>query len=205
MGTPHSPATAEECKLVPLFSALRLYELAGLHPPGNKSACGAYLGSLEDEFKSIVDERKGEPLRVACFYDELPSRGLGWMAVPRSSAAPGGYLAVGIHAEQKDMARFASPEENGFKRLFGELARWVRGIEDSQPEKAMTGSDKLDHADSKMLGRPGLSCVEGSGDGEVVEIRLEDGAGAKTWSTGGTALCGREEERHPFEFAVSSP
>lgn len=204
MGTPHSAVPAHECELVSLFSALGLYALAGLHPPGNTPAGGAYLGALEDEFRSMVGEReKGGRLRVACFYAELPSRGIGWMAVPRGSAAPEGYHAVGVHADQKDMARFASPEENGFKRLFGELARWVRGVQDGKPKEAVAVSGKLDPESKNVFGGSELSCVESSGDGEVAEIWLGDGAGAETWSTGRTPLSGSEEEQRPLKDDMS--
>lgn len=206
MGTPHRAATVEECELVPLFSALGFYGIAGRCPPGNTPAGAAYLGALEDRFRSVVEEQegKGERLRVACFYAELPTRGLGWMAVPRGSAAPEGYLAVGIHTEQRDVARFATSGENGFKRLFGELARWVRGIEGAQPGRAVAGSGKLDPSDCKsMFGGSELSCVECGGDSEAVEMRIGDGAGAETWSTGRTTLFGWQEEQCSLEGGIS--
>lgn len=204
MGTPHGAVAAEECELVPLFSALGLYALAGLRPPGDTPAGGAYLGALEDEFNSMVGERvKGRQLRAACFYAELPSPGMGWMVVPRGSAAPEGYYAVGVHADQKGMARFASPEENGFKRLFGELGRWVRGVESGMPKEAVVGGGKLERQSKDAFGGSELSCVEGSEDGEVAEIWLEDGAGAETWSTGRTTLFGGEEEQRPLKDDIS--
>lgn len=151
MGTPHSAATVEECELVPLFSTLGLYELAGLYPWRDTPIGGAHLRTLDDEFRHTVDEREGGRLRLACFYAELLSRGLGGMAVPRSSAVPVGYHGVGIHAEQKDMTRLASPRENGFKRVFGELVRWVRGIEVVRLRNHWPGAESLLLATLKCL------------------------------------------------------
>lgn len=68
----------------------------------------------------------------------------------------------------------------------------------------MTGSGKLELDDSRdVLGGSELSCIEGSGEGEVVDIWPQDGAGAETWSTGRTTLSGSSEEHRPFKDDMS--
>ncbi len=42
----------------------------------------------------------------------------------KESATLEGYASFSIHANHNDMVKFASAEENGFKRLLGELIRW---------------------------------------------------------------------------------
>lgn len=46
----------------------------------------------------------------------------------KDSATFEGYAPRSIHSNHRDMVRFASAEETGFKRLLGELARWIAEV-----------------------------------------------------------------------------
>ncbi|KND92503.1 hypothetical protein TOPH_02750 [Tolypocladium ophioglossoides CBS 100239] len=68
-----------------------------------------------------------------CFYEELPLPVVGTV-VSKDSATLEGYNAISIHANHRSMVKFGSPDDNGFKRLLGELSRW-----ESQSRDAPTG------------------------------------------------------------------
>ena len=83
------------------------------------------LESIQDRFWSMVRELRenGRPLEVMCFAEEkaLPLVG---KVVSRESATLTGYSSSSIPANHRDMVRFTSAEETGFKRVLAELARW---------------------------------------------------------------------------------
>lgn len=74
----------------------------------------------------MVRERQnaGQPLKVTCFFEELPLPGVG-KVVSRDSATLAGHNSISIHGNHSNMVKFASAEENGFKRVLGELVRWT--------------------------------------------------------------------------------
>lgn len=84
-----------------------------------------YLQSVQDRFISMLREQHltGRDLEITCFFEELPSPRIG-QVVSRTTATFEGYNSLSIHANHKDMVKFGSPEDNGFKRLLGELKRW---------------------------------------------------------------------------------
>ncbi|KAI0434036.1 hypothetical protein F5Y09DRAFT_20100 [Xylaria sp. FL1042] len=100
------------------------------------------LESIQIRFWEMVRElREGlhaEPRKfeVSCFFEELPLPAVG-LVVSKTSATFEGYTAVGIHANHRDMTKFSSAEENGFKRLLGELTRWHEQA--SQPATCKSG------------------------------------------------------------------
>jgi hypothetical protein len=48
--------------------------------------------------------------------------------VSKESATLEGYSSISIHDNHRDMVRFGAAEDNGFKRLLGELIRWESQI-----------------------------------------------------------------------------
>lgn len=91
-----------------------------------------YLQSVQDRFWSMIREQQnaGRNLEVTCFFEELPLS-ISGVVVPRVSATLKSYNAISIHANHSDMVKFASADDNGFKRLLGELVRWESQIEQS--------------------------------------------------------------------------
>ncbi|KAK4113214.1 hypothetical protein N656DRAFT_789252 [Canariomyces notabilis] len=87
------------------------------------------LELIQANFWSMIRERQkaGQPPEVTCFVEELPLPRVG-RVVSKESATLEGYNSITIHANHRDMVRFASAEENGFKRLLGELVRWERQV-----------------------------------------------------------------------------
>jgi protein SERAC1 len=60
--------------------------------------------------------------------------------VSKEAATLEGYNPISIHANHRDIVKFGSAEDNGFKRLLGELIRWEsqsRYSVASQPRKSI--------------------------------------------------------------------
>ncbi|KAF4338214.1 hypothetical protein FBEOM_7899 [Fusarium beomiforme] len=131
LGTPHRGSWMADWARIPT-SAL------GIVKSTNKSLLkiletdDKYLQSVQDRFWSMVREQQkaGRDLEVTCFYEELPLSGVG-KVVSKDSATLESYNAISIHANHSNMVKFSSADDNGFKRLLGELIRWESQIRNS--------------------------------------------------------------------------
>jgi pimeloyl-ACP methyl ester carboxylesterase len=128
MGTPHKGAWMADWAKIPVHAL-------GLVKSTNKSLLdilqsdNQLLESLQVEFSGMIREREkdGKSIEVTCFFEELPFGNIG-KVVSKESAIFDGRDPITVHASHSQMVRFASPEENGFKRLLGELVRWESKI-----------------------------------------------------------------------------
>jgi len=124
MGTPHKGSWMAAWAKIPT-SAI------GLVKATNKSLLevletnNQFLESIQVRFWAMIREQResGRRLEVTCFFEELPLPVAG-LVVSKESATLEGYNSISIHANHRDMVRFASADDNGFKRLLGELIRW---------------------------------------------------------------------------------
>ena len=84
------------------------------------------LKSIRLDFLAMVREMResGRGLEVTCFFEQLALPGVGEV-VSKESVTFGGYKSRSVHANHRDMTKFTSMEENRFRRLLGELNRWV--------------------------------------------------------------------------------
>ena len=98
------------------------------------------LARIQDAFHTMVLARsqEGLPIRITCFFEELPLPGVGHV-VPQDSAVIPGYIVIGIHENHVDMARFGSTDDPGFLAICGELRRWVKEV---KREPAHDSDDK---------------------------------------------------------------
>jgi predicted alpha/beta hydrolase family esterase len=126
MGTPHKGAWMADWANIPA-SAL------GLVKSTNKSLLkiletdDQFLESIQARFWAMIRELRegGRRLEVTCFFEELPlPLPVVGKVVSKESATLEGYNQISIHANHRDMVKFGSAEDNGFKRLLGELIRW---------------------------------------------------------------------------------
>ncbi|KAL8702801.1 MAG: hypothetical protein Q9201_004017 [Fulgogasparrea decipioides] len=60
------------------------------------------LHIVENNFHTILRQRKDDPIEITCFYEELPVKGIGEI-VPQRSAKIAGYKLYGIHANHMVM------------------------------------------------------------------------------------------------------
>ncbi|KAL8366543.1 hypothetical protein RB595_010413 [Gaeumannomyces hyphopodioides] len=102
-----------------------------------------FLESIQGRFLDMIREQResGRRLEVTCFFEELPLPVAGTV-VSKESATLEGFTSISIHANHRDMVRFSSMEESGFKRLLGELSRWVAQVA-SGPDLSQLSQDRL--------------------------------------------------------------
>jgi protein SERAC1 len=124
MGTPHRGSWMADWMKIPA-SAL------GVLKSTNKSLLQVLgtddqlLESIQFRFWSMVrgQRESGRRLEITCFFEELPLPVVG-QVVSKVSATLEGYTSVSIHANHRDMVKFRTENDNGFKRLVGDLMRW---------------------------------------------------------------------------------
>ena len=141
---------------------------------------------IQVNFWSMIRERQkaGHPPEVTCFVEELPLVGLGRRVVSKESATLEGYHSITIHANHRDMVRFTSAEETGFKRLLGELVRW-----ESQVDKGAVPQEQLLSASAqsclKSLAFPQMQSrsheIDGAVDGTCKWLLQHDAY--RSWAT----------------------
>ena len=140
MGTPHKGSWMADWAKIPA-SAI------GLVKSTNKSLLAVLetddqlLEDIQVSFWQMIREQRegGRYLEVTCFFEELPLPRAG-VVVSKASATLEGYRSVTIHANHRDMVKFASADHNGFKRLLTDLIRWeseIRSLSVSKPTQSM--------------------------------------------------------------------
>ena len=124
MGTPHRGSWMANWANIPA-SALGLVKSTNKSLLAILETGSEQLESVQVRFWSMVRELRedGRRLEVTCFFEELPLPMAG-IVVSKESATLEGHSSITIHADHRGMVRFASGEENGFKRVLGELVRW---------------------------------------------------------------------------------
>ncbi|THC94020.1 hypothetical protein EYZ11_006492 [Aspergillus tanneri] len=128
MGTPHKGAWMADWAKIPA-SALGLVKSTNVMLLDILQRDDQLLESIQIDFLAMIRELResGRGLEITCFFEELPLPYVG-KVVSKESATFEGYSSRSIHANHKDMTKFASAEENGLRRLLGELNRWVSQV-----------------------------------------------------------------------------
>lgn len=108
------------------------------------------LKEIQDEFYTLIGSPRtnGRNIKVTCFYEELGLPVVG-AVVPMESATLKGYHPISIHANHRDMVKFASSNDQGFRDLCGELVRWgneikeeiAKDLTEQQQKQQQQGSD----------------------------------------------------------------
>lgn len=146
LGTPHSGSGLASTvgRLVPIISPATRTNLQIVNILRRDSEV---LARIRHEFHSLLRSRSTEgyqPIKITCFYEEVPLVGIGEV-VPKHSAIIPGYTAIGIHKDHREMVRFAIEDDPGFVSIVGELHRWVKEIKSHQSklESRMVGQVSL--------------------------------------------------------------
>lgn len=143
MGTPHKGSWMANWTAIPA-SAL------GLVKSTNKSLLtilqtnDQLLETIQIEFLSMIRELRenGRCLEIVCFFEELPLQKFG-KVVSKDSATFEGYNPMSIHADHSNMVRFRSADDNGCRRVLGELVRWDREVRE-QTDGLIRGNSSAD-------------------------------------------------------------
>lgn len=128
MGTPHRGSWMADWSKIPA-------QALGLVKSTNKSLLkiletdDQLLEAVQVDFWSMVRELRegGRRIEVTCFFEELPLDVVG-KVVSKESATLEGYSSISIHGNHGDMVKFNSANDNGFRRLCGELIRWASDV-----------------------------------------------------------------------------
>ncbi|KAE8450572.1 hypothetical protein EG329_006303 [Mollisiaceae sp. DMI_Dod_QoI] len=89
-----------------------------------------HLNELQKRFLNFLEFRKqqGDAIDVTCFFEELPLPVFGTI-VPDQSVTIPGYESIGIHDDHSAMTKFGGDDSPGYKRVLGELQRWVANLQ----------------------------------------------------------------------------
>ncbi|KAK2746828.1 hypothetical protein FQN57_002870 [Myotisia sp. PD_48] len=141
LGTPHrgadiAPAAQAIANIADLFG--KSANSAILEPLKRNSQL---LAMVENSFANWIRKKKDQ-VDLTCFYEELEIPGFG-MVVQRESATLAGWPQMSIHANHRDMARFSSPDDQGYQRICGELKRWTQHL-GNHTDSGFSGSDIQD-------------------------------------------------------------
>lgn len=126
MGTPHKGSWMSKWARIPAATF-------GLVPKSNNMSLltilqtdDQFLESIQVGFLTMVRELResGRRLEITCFFEELPLHVVGEV-VSKDSATFEGYNSISIHGNHSNMTKFGSMDDNGFKRVLGELQRWA--------------------------------------------------------------------------------
>ncbi|KAI1629845.1 hypothetical protein EDD37DRAFT_671616 [Exophiala viscosa] len=125
LGTPHSGSWLADWSRIPA-NALGLFKSSNVSLLETLKTDNQLLHDLQRDFMNMVREmdRPQGPLQVACFFEELGTKGAGIIVTKESATFPG-YDPASIHANHRDMVKFASEDDNGFKRVLGDVRRWI--------------------------------------------------------------------------------
>lgn len=99
---------------------------------------------IQSNFNNLLElrDQEGRPrISVACFYEELPLRGIGERVVTKQAATHHPWESIGIHKNHMDMVRFASDTDSGFVLLVGTLKRWVDSMHAWKEVPQQTGPE----------------------------------------------------------------
>lgn len=140
MGTPHKGAWMADWAKIPA-SALGFLKSTNTMLLDVLQKDNQLLESIQVDFLAMVRQlrEEGRALEVTCFFEELPlGRGVGTI-VSKESASFDGYVPRSIHANHRNMVKFATVEDNNFKRLLGELTRWTSEVGKEDRHASNTG------------------------------------------------------------------
>jgi hypothetical protein len=128
LGTPHKGAWIADWAKIPA-SAMGCLKSTNTKLLDILHTRSELLESIQIDFVHMVRQlrEQGRSLEITCFFEELPTSGVGKI-VSKDSASLEGYASHSIHANHRDMVKFVTAEQNGFKRVLGELTRWTAEV-----------------------------------------------------------------------------
>ncbi|KAJ5935568.1 alpha/beta-hydrolase [Penicillium verhagenii] len=125
MGTPHKGAWMADWAKIPA-SVFGLVKSTNVTLLDILQRDNQLLNSIQLDFLTMIRRLResGRGIGVTCFFEELPFPVVGRI-VTEESATLDGYEIYSIYANHRDMVRFGSEEDPGFKRLLWKLLAWT--------------------------------------------------------------------------------
>lgn len=131
MGTPHSGAWLANWSTIPtsIFGIVKSTNTNLLRVLQTKDE---FLQALNEDFLALLrqlreDSQNRKTLDVVCFFEEIGYHKIGKI-VSKASATFASDTPISVHANHRDMVRYASPEDDGFQSVAAQLRRWIEKI-----------------------------------------------------------------------------
>ncbi|OWY43833.1 hypothetical protein AA0119_g7283 [Alternaria tenuissima] len=89
------------------------------------------LANLQREFHTMLEKRRekeGKRVKLYCFYEELPVRGIGKKIVEDNSAVLSPTENAAIHGTHMSMTKFVDRKDTGYCRVQGQIWLWVKAL-----------------------------------------------------------------------------
>ncbi|CAN9319219.1 unnamed protein product [Alternaria alternata] len=89
------------------------------------------LANLQREFHTMLEKRRekeGKRVKLYCFYEELPVRGIGKKIVEDNSAVLSPTENAAIHGTHMSMTKFVDGKDTGYCRVQGQIWLWVKAL-----------------------------------------------------------------------------
>ncbi|KAK4185308.1 hypothetical protein QBC35DRAFT_389783, partial [Podospora australis] len=142
MGTPHRGSWMADWSRLPVASL-------GIVKSSNKKLIqilrtdNQLLSAVQEDFLGMVRglREEGRAFQITCFYEELPMQGSD-KVVSTESATLDPYTKMSIHANHSNMVKFNFAEDQGFKRVYGELDRWIRASSSAKKPRVLTSEQR---------------------------------------------------------------
>jgi ankyrin repeat protein len=153
MGTPHNGSILANWAKIPAKS-LDLLHQANTTLLSILETDSEVLGRVQDDFLSLIRRREhgNHPIKVTCLFESLPMPVVG-KVVPADSAILPGYTSISVHADHREMVRFADEDDPAFQKVVCELERWSR---EAQNAPQVDELDKKKVLDSLAFPQMGL-------------------------------------------------
>ncbi|KGO72741.1 hypothetical protein PITC_057170 [Penicillium italicum] len=129
LGTPHHGSALASWPGA-LSQSIGLVKMANSKIVGVLKRDSEVLARIQDGFHTMLKARELQelpPIEITCFYEELPSPGVG-LVVPQDSAILPGYISIGIHGNHMDMTKFTGYADPGLLAVCGEMRRWMKDL-----------------------------------------------------------------------------
>ncbi|KPM42214.1 hypothetical protein AK830_g4366 [Neonectria ditissima] len=201
MSTPHRGSWIADWAKIPV-SVLGLMKSTNTSLLAILSTDDQFLESVQLRFWAMIRELResGRHIEVTCFFEELPMPRFGKI-VSKESATLEGYTSISIHADHRNMVKFSSEDETGFKRLVGELSRWKSQIETGSETEVISRTSKDEPDEDEQPMGEGLSTQHAFHNYATGSINVHTGAGSQHNNNGP----GNQFNGPIHEFHMPSP
>ncbi|KIX08072.1 uncharacterized protein Z518_02727 [Rhinocladiella mackenziei CBS 650.93] len=190
MGTPHTGNWMADWAKLPA-SALGILKSTNTTLLKILETDDQLIESIQVGFLAMIRDLRenNRRLEVTCFFEELPLPVVG-KGVSKESATFAGYNPISIHANHRDMVRFASAEETGFQRVLGELIRWEEELQSSVTNKPTPSIEPIRPSAPKAIFdvpfEPDPHYISRDTLSSSIEEQLDDHQRAILYGMGGT-------------------
>ncbi|KAH0536046.1 hypothetical protein FGG08_007053 [Glutinoglossum americanum] len=148
LGTPHRGAALADWAEI-LAKSIELIRHTNPHVISVLRKDSEVLSRIPNNFHTLIRSRNEDglpPIKITCFYEELPLPGVG-MVVSRDSAILAGYNYIGIPDNHHGMTKFDNRDDPGFIAVAGQLRRWVNEVISSS-SRGITEAGQMSQAES---------------------------------------------------------